>query len=81
MKKWITAMLAACLLVIPARAADEPSSWAQEAVQAARDAGLVPEELDSAYTQPITRAEYCALAAAVLHAPGCVLLKKAVVKL
>ena len=65
MKKWIAAMLAACLLVVPARAADEPSSWAQEAVQTARDAGLVPEELDSAYTQPITRAEFCALAAAV----------------
>ena len=65
MKKWIAALLAACLLAVPAGAADEPSGWAQEAVQTARDAGLVPETLDGAYTQPITRAEFCALAAAV----------------
>lgn len=67
MKKWITAMLAACLLVVPAGAADEPSDWAQEAVQTAREAELVPEELDGSYTAPITRAEFCALAAAVYH--------------
>ncbi len=68
MKKWIAAMLAVCLLAVPAGAADEPSGWAQEAVQTAREAGLVPEELDSAYDQPVTRAEFCALAAAVYHA-------------
>ena len=60
-------ILAVCLLAVPAGAANEPSGWAQEAVQTARDAGLVPDELDSAYTQPITRAEFCALAAAVYH--------------
>ena len=65
MKKCIAAMLAACLLAAPAGAVDEPSGWAQEAVQTAREAGLVPEELDGAYAQLVTRAEFCALAAAV----------------
>lgn len=68
MKKCIAAMLAACLLAAPAGAVDEPSGWAREAVQTAREAGLVPEELDGAYAQPVTRAEFCALAAAVYHA-------------
>lgn len=65
MKRWIAAVLTACMLAVPAGAADQPSEWAQEAVQTAREAGLVPEKLDSAYERAATRAEFCALAAAV----------------
>ena len=43
-------------------AADQPSSWAAEQVEAAIAAGLVPDALQSKYTQPATRAEFCALA-------------------
>lgn len=40
-----------------------PSSWAQEEVSQAIELGFVPENLQKGYTQPITRAEFCALAA------------------
>lgn len=43
-------------------AADEPSSWARDSVAQAKNAGIVPQTLQSAYTSPITRAEFCALA-------------------
>lgn len=43
-------------------AANQPSSWAAEQVEAAIAAGLVPDALQSKYTQPATRAEFCALA-------------------
>ena len=39
-----------------------PSSWAVENVNTAVEAGIVPETLQSAYTQATTRAEFCALA-------------------
>ena len=39
-----------------------PSSWAAEQVNAAIAAGIVPESLQSKYTQAATRAEFCALA-------------------
>jgi hypothetical protein len=42
-----------------------PSSWAADRVSAAITAELVPLPLQSQYTLPITRAEYCALAAAL----------------
>ncbi|HJC00955.1 MAG TPA: S-layer homology domain-containing protein [Candidatus Flavonifractor merdavium] len=45
--------------------ADQPSSWAAEQVNAAIDAGIVPEALQSQYTQTATRAEFCALATAL----------------
>ena len=48
--------------VDPEPAGDQPSSWAQEQVNAAINAGLVPESLQSKYTQTATRAEFCALA-------------------
>ena len=41
---------------------DTPSSWAVENVNTAVEAGIVPETLQSAYTQATTRAEFCALA-------------------
>ena len=43
-------------------AGDQPSGWAAEQVNAAVAAGIVPEKLQSAYAQPVTRAEFCALA-------------------
>ena len=55
MKRWIAAVLTACMLAVPAGAADQPSDWALEAVQTAREAGLVPEKLDSAYDRAATR--------------------------
>ena len=38
-----------------------PSSWAQADVAAAINTGLVPQTLQSLYTQAMTRAEFCAL--------------------
>ena len=46
----------------PEPVGDQPSSWAQEQVSAAINAGLVPDSLQSKYTQTATRAEFCALA-------------------
>ena len=48
--------------VDPEPTGDQPSSWAQEQVNAAVEAGLVPESLQAKYTQTATRAEFCALA-------------------
>ena len=44
---------------------DQPSEWAAEQVSAAVAAGIVPESLQGKYTQAATRAEFCALAAAL----------------
>lgn len=41
---------------------EKPSDWAVEAVKRANELNLVPSGLNSNYTQPISRAEYCALA-------------------
>ena len=46
----------------PEPVVDEPSSWAAEQVNAAITAGIVPQSLQSKYTQTATRAEFCALA-------------------
>jgi hypothetical protein len=40
---------------------NNPSSWAVAEVNRAIAANIVPQSLQSAYTQPITRAEFCAL--------------------
>jgi len=40
-----------------------PSPWASEQVNAAISANLVPLSLQSEYAQPVTRAEFCVLAA------------------
>lgn len=45
-----------------------PSGWAEEEVVAARQAGLIPEELDNSYQTNITRAEFCLLAAKLIEA-------------
>ena len=65
MKRTMAAILSATMLVTAAAAAEAPSSWAKSAVDTARNAGIVPEQVDQSYTQSITRADFCALAAAV----------------
>ena len=44
---------------------EQPSDWAADLVKMAVDAGLVPQQLQSKYTTPATRAEFCALAVRV----------------
>lgn len=46
-------------------AADRPSAWAEAQVNGAIAANLVPQDLQSQYTQATTRAEFCALATAL----------------
>lgn len=41
---------------------EKPSDWAVDSVKRANDLNLVPSGLNSNYAQPISRAEYCALA-------------------
>ena len=48
-------------------APDPPSSWAVGQVNAAIAANLVPQSLQSKYTQATTRAEFCALAVALFE--------------
>jgi hypothetical protein len=48
--------------------ADVPSSWAVRYVNEAAELGLVPQNLQSAYTQATTRAEFTALAVALYEA-------------
>jgi len=47
-----------------AATAKQPSEWAKDAVNEAIAQGLVPKNLQSQYTQPATRAEFCALVVA-----------------
>lgn len=60
------ALCLAIMLTCFAGAVDQPSKWAAGDVQNAIDAGLVPEELQSAYDTPITRQDFCRLAARLL---------------
>ena len=46
MKRTIAAILSAAMLVTAAAAAEAPSSWAKSAVDTARNAGIVPEQVD-----------------------------------
>ena len=60
------AMLCTGIITTPALAEDmnisgQPSAWAKDSVNAAIDEGFVPQGLQSNYTQPLTRAEFCAL--------------------
>ena len=66
-KMWISALLAAAMMTA-AGAADTPSAWAQKSVDAARAAGIVPAQVNSAFDTPITREDFCSLAAAVYRA-------------
>lgn len=44
---------------------DTASKWARESLQMAYAKGLIPAPLQSSYTRPATRAEFCALATAL----------------
>jgi len=55
------ALLLAFSLCANAFAEDLPSEWARGEVSGAIGAGLVPEDLQSSYQAPITRAEFCRL--------------------
>jgi hypothetical protein len=63
-KRILSLALMMCLALLPnaALAADTPSSWAAEQVNMAIAANLVPQNLQSQYTQAITRADFAALA-------------------
>ena len=55
--------LAATMVVPQAGALSDVSSWAQEDIAAAQQAGLMPTSLaDSSAREEITRAEFCAIA-------------------
>lgn len=66
-KMWVSALLAAAMMTA-AGAADTPSAWAQKSVDAARAAGIVPAQVNSAFDTAITREDFCSLAAAVYRA-------------
>lgn len=51
--------------VTPSDPANIPSSWAQNRVEQAIAAGIVPASLQGKYTQAITREEFCALGVAL----------------
>lgn len=57
-------MLSACNsdAVNAAQTASTPSPWTEKSVNSAIELGLVPTNLQSDYTQPMTRAEFTALA-------------------
>ena len=65
----VTAILLMMCMVIPmgitTYASNTPSSWAADQVNAAITQGLVPQNMQSNYTQPATRAEFCTLAVLV----------------
>ena len=48
-------------------AGEQPSSWAKDQVGLAIDAGIVPQALQSRYTDTATRADFCALVVALLE--------------
>ena len=52
---------------IEALIVESPSTWAIAQVSAAINANIVPKDLQSGYTQAITRAEFCALAVALFE--------------
>ena len=71
MKKILAALLAAALLtcLCTAFAADPSASgWAQDSLDQAIALGFVPEDLQSAYQQDITRGEFAAIAMQFLAA-------------
>ena len=53
---------------VSALSVNSPSSWAAEYVDAAIASGLVPQHLQSRYTQTATRADFCALAVSMYEA-------------
>lgn len=72
MKQWIIAILTVFLFAtyVPAFAADNPSSWAQDDIAAANAAGLVPENLQSGWQDHISRVDFCNLIVNLLEKRG-----------
>ena len=71
MKKTLAALLTAALLtcLCTAFAADPSASdWAQDSLDQAIALGCVPEDLQSAYQQDITRGEFAAISMKFLAA-------------
>lgn len=60
-KKIITLAMAG-LLAFSVPAAAAPSTWAAQEVKLAQDAGIVPERIQSAYQDAVTREEFCEMA-------------------
>ena len=65
MKRFIALLLFATILVGTPALAATPSDWAIEYVQRALSLGLLPPELNTRFTEPITREEFCAIAVPV----------------
>ncbi len=61
MKKLIT-LLSGILLMSISVYAEESSPWAKESIDGAIEAGIVPDTLQSDYTENITRKDFCYLA-------------------
>ena len=61
MKKLISVLVGMLLMTATAYAADY-SLWAEESIEKAVEAGIVPDTLQSDYTNNITRREFCRLA-------------------
>lgn len=60
MRKALSFILIICMMLgmmVSVHADDEPSDWAVEEVKAAISSGLVPQNLQSGYTSPVTRGE------------------------
>ena len=68
-KQVILFCMSVCVMItslpMTAFAADTPSSWAASYINSAIFVNIVPDNLQSNYTHPITRAEFSALAVAV----------------
>jgi len=64
-KKMLGAVIVFVLCIIPIVVFADPSHWAAGAVRDAIRADLVPAHLQSGFQQPITRAEFSALAVAL----------------
>lgn len=65
-KRAAAAFTAALLSISAVYAAESPSFWAEEEVAAAIEAGIVPEEIQSGYTMPLSRADFTHLALSYL---------------
>ena len=67
MKKIVIILSVLWCLVLPSAAValtenDEPSAWAIPYIERSAELGLIPDSLYWRYPQPITRAEFCAIA-------------------
>ena len=65
-------MILMCLILLCSSLAmaedGEPSAWAITFIERAAELGLIPDSLYGRYLQPITRAEFCAIAVRIFEA-------------